>query len=970
MLNAGPAQHRSPSEEVRETASKSTYEWPDSPYKGINYFTAHDAPLFAEREVEVDQCAEIIGRPSTRVLLLHGLSGTGKSSFLRAGLLPRLAAESGGFDFLQADDGQPLLVRSTDDPVARLAEAVLAKLCAGEEFSCLSAERRTTLSQFLARALAAPDRAELSGALLSALKEISRYLRRPLVLVVDQAEELLTIAKKDDTQNKQSAFFHFLEDVCAAKRTPVKIILALRTEYYGEFCNGFRFLPNVEIAPNQFGLEQFLLFSFHDSAQLTSAILRPTLAEPVGSYGVPFKKYRFRYEDGLALLIAGDVITHCGDLSTLPVMQIVCLELYRAVVVDVGRDLITLKDYRRLGGVPGRVEAFVEGSIRAALARAQRRPVRDNDIRRWQEILATLAISHEGGTVTTTFANGQRLGDLARDKKVRGPVAGILDAMTEERVLRCVSAGENRESREYSLGHDAIALTLYKWNKEQEKLSKAKARTRIWKVAAALGAGIILIGAGGFFYSNKIWNYKASYVLSSYAAAENSYSARFRILLLLAALQKTDRYAGFFGIAPSEDELLAQLRQVVLSAPVYFGTAEAIGLNPHGNQLLTLQSDGQAFLIRFDGGHREPLGQIGGNELLRDTLSLPRMSVAGFLSGNPVIYRFGSIAWKDGESWQRTPILPMLARAEVSQNWFWLEVLSDAIRLNSFGGGTNRYLHVGLDDLKRGALSSKPTALETQSLLFLPTTSDYSAKMAIIDPGGDGDMPSLLIMSSTDPAVRERVGKLAFGKHAENETTSARPRFIRSIAFAPGDRAVALREDKDHFTVYGFDGDASLTFAIPEWMQNAMIRPSWQMARPALAAAPAFGEAGAERAWRFAWLAHDGVLVSEAYSSGFDLPAPKPWPILLTSMAAPEGFVKLRFSVDGRWLSLLISPTADRASYRVWDLDGSRAIQISLLSKEQLWELACKVAAVDPVGARFTDDEKTWSSIASQNPCE
>jgi hypothetical protein len=383
-----------------------------------------------------------------------------------------------------------------------------------------------------------------------------------------------------------------------------------------------------------------------------------------------------------------------------------------------------------------------------------------------------------------------------------------------------------------------------------------------------------------------------------------------------------------------------------------------------------LQSDGQVFLNRFGGEHREPLGQIGTNELLRDTLSLPRMSVAGFLAGNPVIYRSGSVAWKDGETWKRTPILPMLARAEVSQNWFWLEILSDAIRFNSFGGGTNRYLHVGLDDVKRGVLSSKPTALETQNLLFLPTTSDYSAKMAIIDAGGDGDTPSLLIMSSTDLAVRERVGKVAFGKHAENETASARPRFIRSIAFAPGDRAVALREDKDHFTVYGFDGDASLTFAIPESMQNEMIRPSWQMARPALAAAPASGEAGAERAWRFAWLAHDGVLVSEAYSSGFELPAPNPWPILLTSMAPPEGFVKLRFSADGRWLSLLISPTADRASYRVWDLDGSRAIQISLLSKEQLSELACKVAAVDPAGARFTDGEKTWSSIASQNPCE
>src|SRR4051794_27343285 len=65
-------------------------QWPREPYKGLNYFSAADAPLFGQRETEINDVVALLCSFDTRALLLHGGTGTGKSSFLRAGLCPYL----------------------------------------------------------------------------------------------------------------------------------------------------------------------------------------------------------------------------------------------------------------------------------------------------------------------------------------------------------------------------------------------------------------------------------------------------------------------------------------------------------------------------------------------------------------------------------------------------------------------------------------------------------------------------------------------------------------------------------------------------------------------------------------------------------------------------------------------------------------------------------------------------------------
>lgn len=84
------------------------------PYKFLDYYTEQDADLFFGREQEVEVvCSQILAH---RSFILHGRSGVGKSSILRAGLMPRLKSR-GDLVFV---------IRSFTDPVDQMVSAVSA----------------------------------------------------------------------------------------------------------------------------------------------------------------------------------------------------------------------------------------------------------------------------------------------------------------------------------------------------------------------------------------------------------------------------------------------------------------------------------------------------------------------------------------------------------------------------------------------------------------------------------------------------------------------------------------------------------------------------------------------------------------------------------------------------------------------------------------------------------------------------
>jgi transcriptional regulator with XRE-family HTH domain len=92
------ARGRVPAEEVlaarRDAAAPAGPAWPGGPYLGLVPFEERDAQLFFGRDELADQLVRRLAeRPDgAGILLVAGESGSGKSSLLRAGLLPRLAS--------------------------------------------------------------------------------------------------------------------------------------------------------------------------------------------------------------------------------------------------------------------------------------------------------------------------------------------------------------------------------------------------------------------------------------------------------------------------------------------------------------------------------------------------------------------------------------------------------------------------------------------------------------------------------------------------------------------------------------------------------------------------------------------------------------------------------------------------------------------------------------------------------------
>jgi hypothetical protein len=87
-----------------------------SPYMGVNRFEAHDVELYFGREQARLQLGACVN--AARITLLHSASGAGKSSLLRAQLVPAL--ERQGYT--------PVLVTPEDEPFASLRQSVLETL--------------------------------------------------------------------------------------------------------------------------------------------------------------------------------------------------------------------------------------------------------------------------------------------------------------------------------------------------------------------------------------------------------------------------------------------------------------------------------------------------------------------------------------------------------------------------------------------------------------------------------------------------------------------------------------------------------------------------------------------------------------------------------------------------------------------------------------------------------------------------
>jgi len=287
----------------------------EPPFKGLSFFDEADAGLFFGREELTAQLTAQVSDFLTptpgqyRVLTVIGASGSGKSSLVRAGVVPALKRLE-----LPPIFGDSVYVIT---PTARPLEALALSLTRSVD----SVTATATLIDDLAR-----DPRSLH---LTATRIAGPDLAAPVLLVVDQFEELFSLCHAEAERKA------FVDNLLYATQVPgpTVVIIALRADFYAQ-CAPFENLRQALCA------RQIYLGAM-DPQELRRAIEEPA------------RRGGWLFEPGLADLLLHEV----GDApGALPLLSHALLETWRQ---RQGRTL-TLAGYQEVGGVSGALAKTAE----------------------------------------------------------------------------------------------------------------------------------------------------------------------------------------------------------------------------------------------------------------------------------------------------------------------------------------------------------------------------------------------------------------------------------------------------------------------------------------------------------------------------------------------------------------------------------------------------------------------------------
>lgn len=279
----------------------------EPPYLGLAYFDVSDAGRFFGRERLV---ARLVGRLREHPFLavVVGASGSGKSSLVRAGLVPALQSGNPLVDGASPPAGSSHWHYHVITPTAHPLEALAA--------SMTRTARSVTEAAGLMDAMAHDQRA--LRLFLRRQSDESNAQRK--FILVDQFEETFTLCK---TEAERSSFIANLLSAARPEGEAV-VVIALRADFYGH-CADYPELREA-LARHQ----EYI-------GAMNARELRQAIEEPAHNAG-------WEFQPGLIDLILRDV--H-GEPGRLPLLSHALLETWRR---RSGRTM-TFTGYARAGGV-------------------------------------------------------------------------------------------------------------------------------------------------------------------------------------------------------------------------------------------------------------------------------------------------------------------------------------------------------------------------------------------------------------------------------------------------------------------------------------------------------------------------------------------------------------------------------------------------------------------------------------------
>lgn len=279
-----------------------------NPYKGLRPFGEPDAGDFFGRTALAERLVARLNEPGSgsRFLAVVGPSGSGKSSVVRAGLVPAIRAGA----------------------LAGTASVLVGELFPGAHpFDELEGALLRLSARPIPRLRDRPE--EGSRGLLEVVGDTIPE-ESEVVLVVDQFEEVFTLTRDD---REREAFLESLRVATADPASRVRVIVTLRADFYDR-----------PLAAPRFG--ELLGRRTEAVTTLTPDELEQVIRGPSERVGVP-------PEPGLVAAIVADVVHQPGAL---PLLQYALTELFERREDD----RLRLEPYASMGGVAGAVSARAE----------------------------------------------------------------------------------------------------------------------------------------------------------------------------------------------------------------------------------------------------------------------------------------------------------------------------------------------------------------------------------------------------------------------------------------------------------------------------------------------------------------------------------------------------------------------------------------------------------------------------------
>ncbi|WP_115576170.1 nSTAND1 domain-containing NTPase [Xanthomonas campestris] len=414
-----------------------------SPYVGLRAFDPDHAEVFFGRSHAI---AQVLGavraqlQSQRALVLLSGASGCGKTSLLRAGVVP-LLAQPGGLDGLQAVAvAYCSLAACRGGDVADTLTRALAEWAADGR-AVFSAAQMATCTQWLTQP------ASLHAAIAEAMRHAAParetvQTHRHLLLVIDHAEAL--VATPGITAQDRAACTVLLQALCGSAH--VAVLMVTRSDFYPRL---------IEAVPELVELKRG--DGHVDLLPPRDGEIGQIIRVPAAMAGLRFE------EDHDSASRLDDVLRDATarQPDALPLLQHLLQALHERRSDD---GLLTFAAYRALGGLEGALAHHAEQTFRALPAPAQAA---------LGDVLTQVSVIHpDSAAVTARRAVWSALPDASGAR-------ALVDAFVQARLFVSeLVAGEPG----FAVAHEALLRQwprASEWIHENRRLLQARKRLQL-----------------------------------------------------------------------------------------------------------------------------------------------------------------------------------------------------------------------------------------------------------------------------------------------------------------------------------------------------------------------------------------------------------------------------------------------------------------------------------------------------------